>query len=443
MTSHPHPYLAIDAPVRPPPVESGGLYCWEFDRKWVPYIASLLKTLLVRRTYTSDQERAVGEAHNLVASLIVGGNCGGSIMNIRAKPGFPCILQKTVDGEIWEDFADLSTCGAQGEQGEQGIQGIQGIQGEQGIQGVQGIQVEQGIQGEEGEQGVSGSTSNPAPNPPGEDGPAKRCGVARGVSQWAIDKFSDSLDFLTAAFEAAQAVETAISGLIDAIPVVGAFIDAAMDFGAEVVEWDIVNLKTCITEEFEDDVFCELYCRLGDDGLITDQIFSDWTTAVAGFAPCITGLTLVGQVMALNMLAIGAQNMRNRGYIFAAVDSGCPPCDDCPDVVIELTEEFGGTLSKTEVLYNETFTLTMGADSGAYWNYQGGFSLSLCAKVIVVGVTGWNPGGGGALANWTNWDCADVPTNTNGAYSFPSSGTSKGGGNSLDQAVFTLKLQPL
>jgi len=64
-------------------------------------------------------------------------------------------------------------------------------------------------------------------------------------------------------------------------------------------------------------VFCALYCELGDDGVITDTIFNNWVLNVASLPLCALGATLVGQVLSLMMLAVGAQNVRNRAYIFA------------------------------------------------------------------------------------------------------------------------------
>jgi hypothetical protein len=119
--------------------------------------------------------------------------------------------------------------------------------------------------------------------------------------------------------------------MIDAIPVIGAFIDAAMDFAVEIAEWDVANLKACITEEWEDAVYCNLYCELGEDGIITDEVFTAFVQRCATMPLCILGLTLVGQVFALMLLAIGAQNCRNRAYIYASASSDCPPCEDCPD----------------------------------------------------------------------------------------------------------------
>lgn len=301
---------------------------------------------------------------------------------VRDNPEEPCILEFSSDGgETWVQFANVSTCGAQGIQGIQGEPGTQGEPGEQGIQGEQG---EQGIQGEPGQ---SGTTSNDPGNPPGEDSEEKRCAVATGVASWMIDKFGDSLDAFAAAYEGLESIEVAVSGMIDAIPVVGAFIDAAMDFGAEIVEWDIANLKACVTEEFEDAVFCALYCELGEDGVITDTIFTNWVLGVASQPLCAIGLTLVGQVMSLMMLAVGAQNARNRAYIFASASNCRTACEDCPiencdTVLVEGTryvQDSGQTRVKSGCNWTCTSTtqpssglqlLQIKSDDGSYFSVE-------------------------------------------------------------------------
>jgi len=331
-------------------------------------------------------------------------------MNIRAKPDFPCILQKTVDGEIWEDFADLSTCGAQGETGATGAQGIQGIQGTQGAQGIQGIQGAQGAQGIQGEQGTSGTTSNDAPNPPGTPGEDLRCAVARGVTQWSIEKFSDGLDRFQAYFQLAASIEVAVSGVIDAIPVFGAFIDAAMDFGREVAEWDIVNLKACITEEWEDEIYCKLYCLLGDDAVITDEVFANFLGDVALMNPCLIGLTLVSQVYAAGTLAIGAQNFRNRAYIFASEVSNCPPCADCLGATASVIPGLPGSVTPATIIEGEEWVLSSASNAGQ--NQFVGIQFDRCVAITVISSSGWVNGAG--QAGTPAWrDCANTIHNTN------------------------------
>jgi len=339
-----YPYKPFPQPVAPIPEVNSGDTCVTFDKKYLPYVIGALGALAAPQTYAENQSESVQSARDLIALFIQQTGCGVDCEDISFEVDENGNLIFTCSGGDPIDVGHV--VGPQGPQGPQGIQGEQGEQGEEGPQGLQGVQGSmgaQGVAGPQGPQGVSGTTSTPAPNPSGADGDAKRCGVARGVTQWLIDKYGDSLDAFTAIYELAQSIEAAASGMIDAVPVVGAFIDAAMDFATEIVEWDIANLRACITEEFEDAVFCNLYCELGDDGVITDQVFTNFVQNCAIMPLCIHGLTLVGQVFSLMCLAIGAQNCRNRGYIFASSGSGCPPCDACPPDECDIVWNFATT----------------------------------------------------------------------------------------------------
>jgi hypothetical protein len=387
------------------------------DRQLVANVVGALMELTAKYNWQAFGSVTVDDTVVAMREMVNGfleDTCGDCMLLIEALPEGCGIRYSTDNGETWTNIETFDCVGATGAQGEQGIQGIQGEQGEQGVQGeqgIQGIQGEQGEQGIQGEPGVSGTTSNPAPNPPGEPGQVLRCSVATGVSQWMIDKYGDALDAFAAAYELAESVEVAASGVIDAIPVVGAFIDAAMDFFAEIVEWDIANLKACITEEFEDSVFCALYCELGDDGIITDAIFSAWVANVAALPLCSIALTAVGQVMALMMLGVGAQNARNRGYIFATAGNCRTTCEDCPDcdVNIDYRENPGGSvlgIGAPCVSLNEEFTVTPNGNDAIFMIFD------KCVKVEIVSLSNYSPyPPSGSNFAYETTDCEGTRTN--------------------------------
>src|SRR5262245_62600689 len=87
MTSKLHPYIAIDEPVPPLPVESGGELCFKIEARWVPYILTLLKTFIHDRTWASDEDRCVREGHNLISRFIVQGECEPGVIE-----GEDCVL---------------------------------------------------------------------------------------------------------------------------------------------------------------------------------------------------------------------------------------------------------------------------------------------------------------------------------------------------------------
>lgn len=330
---------------------------------------------------------------------------------LRADPENPCILQESTDGgETWATLLNTSDCGAEGPQGPSGDTGLQGPQGPIGDTGETGSI---GPAGDTGPAGQSGTTSNNAPVPPGENGDLKRCGVARGVTQWLIEKYGDSLDAFQAGVALGQAVNAIVSGMIDGIPVIGAFIDAALDYGQEIADWDVANLKACVTEEFEDAVFCNLYCHLGDDGVITDEIYTEFMSDCLLMDPCALGITLVGQVFAAMCLAIGAQNVRNRAYIFSAPNDECPPCDECPPDTVTATPVSGLCTidSPTTIEAGDSFTVHSVNNAGA--NQYLAVEFNRCVTATVTSYSGWvvNP----TETNNPAWrDCGDTDHNTFG-----------------------------
>jgi hypothetical protein len=223
-----------------------------------------------------------------------------------------------------------------------------------------------------------------------------------------IDKFTDTLDGIKAGFEAAKTIEVIASGLIDTIPVLGAFVDSLMDYLTEIQEFDIVNLQACVTEEFEDVVFCALYCELGTDGLITDEIYSAWAGHVALFLPCAPFVTLVGQCMALMMAAIGANNARVRGFLFKTQAECRTTCDDCPpDQTIDITMNVG-TVDHSHRVTGDRFTVSSGTlegdpDCGNEPYVE--FSISPAAHLKVISVTGRTTSCayGGSGTEWGIW----------------------------------------
>jgi len=69
------PYQAIPEPIPAPPLQDVGLFCVEFDGKWIPYILATLKTLAIERTYLSGSQHATDEARNLMAAFAAAKPC--------------------------------------------------------------------------------------------------------------------------------------------------------------------------------------------------------------------------------------------------------------------------------------------------------------------------------------------------------------------------------
>lgn len=65
------PYQVFPSPIPPPPSGQTVAVCLEIDSKWIPYLLGCISQLAIERTWESDQERATGEARNLL-SLFAG-----------------------------------------------------------------------------------------------------------------------------------------------------------------------------------------------------------------------------------------------------------------------------------------------------------------------------------------------------------------------------------
>jgi len=94
-----YPYQPFDEPIPRPGPERGAL-CFSVDARWRPYLIGLLKTLLVERTWETDEIRASGEASELLAEIMAAEFCPGP-----EKPGLEgddmgCCLRYSDNGVL-------------------------------------------------------------------------------------------------------------------------------------------------------------------------------------------------------------------------------------------------------------------------------------------------------------------------------------------------------
>jgi hypothetical protein len=67
----PHPYRPILKAIVPPPEGLTDPICIQIDRKWQPYLLTMLTPLLVNRTWESDAHRATEEASTLITQIML------------------------------------------------------------------------------------------------------------------------------------------------------------------------------------------------------------------------------------------------------------------------------------------------------------------------------------------------------------------------------------
>jgi len=94
-----YPYQPFDEPIPAPPDDEGAL-CFSIDAKWKPYLVGLLKTLLVERTWESDEERATTEASILLSEILTADFCPVEAPGIELEDCMGCCIRWNDDGVL-------------------------------------------------------------------------------------------------------------------------------------------------------------------------------------------------------------------------------------------------------------------------------------------------------------------------------------------------------
>lgn len=93
------PYQVFPNPIPPPPTTSLGRVCLEIDGKWIPYLLGCISQLAIERTWTSDQERATGEARNLLSLFAGAKECPNNVnFGIELEDCMGCCIRWNDDG---------------------------------------------------------------------------------------------------------------------------------------------------------------------------------------------------------------------------------------------------------------------------------------------------------------------------------------------------------
>lgn len=87
-----YPYQPFDQPIPAPPSDKGAL-CFSIDAKWRPYLVGLLKTLLIERTWESNQTQATGEASQLLEEILIAEFCSVPMPGIESEDCMGCCIR--------------------------------------------------------------------------------------------------------------------------------------------------------------------------------------------------------------------------------------------------------------------------------------------------------------------------------------------------------------
>jgi len=98
-----YPYLPFGEPI-PAPLSDVGQLCLTIDAKWKPYLVGLLKTLLIDRTWESDELRATGEASLLLEEILLADFCKVEQPGVESEDCMGCCIRWS-DGGVLQVFS--------------------------------------------------------------------------------------------------------------------------------------------------------------------------------------------------------------------------------------------------------------------------------------------------------------------------------------------------
>lgn len=320
---HPVPVPGVQSATEAPTV------CVEMSAALIPYLLTGLEIYRWADRFqgtAAEVATALGVIQDLIV-LLTEGNCP---MPTQFRFNADCSLEYSQDGGAnwlavpgWTQFAELCFKGEQGEQGPPGPQGPQGPQGEPGNPGAPG---------------APGSPVPPQPDIPAPTNLQDRqdlvCGIAFGVGDWLYLTFRDAMEIINQGVEAGSIVVDLASDLIDAIPVLGAVVQAVLDFaaGAATVASEVL---AGANNEFEEEIQCQLlkimWCDTDD---ITEaymsQVKAELRAWAANLPPQGPLLILVGQAFALFLDAIVDAELLRRANVYKNYAAPCEICTDLP-----------------------------------------------------------------------------------------------------------------
>lgn len=194
------------------------------------------------------------------------------------------------------------------------------VTGDTGAQGSKGDKGDKGDAGEPGQPGQDCDCGEPV-DPTGEPSEAKKCNIVSGGCDYIFSKFDDFLADVQAGIDAAIAIEVIVSGLFDAIPVLGAFPDALLDAVAASITATTSAVSAAFDSDAKETIKCTLYCLIDNDGIISDADYSAWVSSLR---------TLLDEPLRTPFCdfldAVDRAKFRTRAYSYSGLTAVCAFC---------------------------------------------------------------------------------------------------------------------
>lgn len=334
---------------KPLPAPVSGIFdapyvCVKINEQWLPHIVPMLDVLDQGDAWQGDTDTQYSARHQirrLIDALADNSGCSleNTVDDLRFRLTAACVMQFSTDAGInWQDVTDWSI---------NALACFQGEPGEPGEQGEPGTPGAPGQDGQDGEDCECGPVppQPPIPPEPEDDCDQRNCNVAFGVGTWLHAIFDDSLEFIVAGVDAAQAIETIISGIIDAFPVLGAVVDAILDFVTETIQAGAQETLAANGNYFKEMIQCELYCIMKCDcGEMTtayfEQVKDELQTWANALPPQTPLLVIIGQIFAAWLETVPAEELLRRANIYKNAEADCSLCEDCDPCCEEIEKTF-------------------------------------------------------------------------------------------------------
>lgn len=314
------------------------LVCVQFSAALVPYVLGLLEIYRWSDKFKGTQEevnKSLGIIQDFIVLLTEGNcpDCPENPMPTVWKFTAECGLEYSNDNggtwnsvPGWSSFAEACFKGDQGESGPVGPVGPVGPSGED-CECTDPVPVQ-------------------PPVPVGEDRCVTACNIAFGLGDYFYQQFEDKLDWLEAAFEATTILTDLAGDFIEAFPVLGALVDAVINFIESVAETDIPALRGENNAAFKENMQCKLYELMANDtdeftAVYLDGIRQELQSYMLLLPPQGPLLTLIGQSYAGLLGLFSPNELLRRANLYKDNEGECGLCDvDCGNCSTELIHNF-------------------------------------------------------------------------------------------------------
>lgn len=422
-----YPLNPISEPLPPLSQTEQGAVCVSFDRKWLPYLLTVIGGLLAKRNWEGQDSYSASEAKNLLSNFMeVSTDCGGGMDcgDISFEIDEAGHLIFTCNGEPLDLGNVIGPTGATGATGPTGATGATGPTGATGATGPTGPQ---GIQGPKGDTGAAGAGGLPGvsptgPNPTNPDVLSVSCAIATGLQDWAYGKFLDGMDAANAAILAGATIAKVANKIADVFlqfTIIGdEALDAITEMATAAVQETIAVIQAADTVEFQDAARCALVCQLmKESGVFNQNVLDAWSLEVAGMithAPA-------SQTYAFMYKSIALGTWQAKARLFQTSTENCSDCDCVADFTVIPTYT-ADTITPTgpeQFTVGDIVTFTWTSTGGSV---SGGIAFNRYVDFEYISVDGWTQIPGNSITH---------------AYRYPSQNYSFYGGSPHQPDAFT------